>query len=171
MGTRGPAPTPSKILEARGSWRAGVNPREPRPERGAPVCPNHLGKEAKEVWRKIVKMLDTMGVLTKVDGGQIERYCVYFVRWRQCEEHIAKHGISYPLKSDDPTCFVGRLPDGEAVVGFVEYPQVRESHRLDKALKQIEAGFGLTPSARTRIASGDDAQIFTEGPRLADFVG
>ena len=60
--------------------------------------------------------------------------------------------MTYALKSDDPTYYMGKLPNSAtAVIGFVEYPQVRESRRLDQALKQIEGQFGLTPAARTRL--------------------
>jgi P27 family predicted phage terminase small subunit len=101
-----------------------------------------------------------MGVLSKIDWAQLERYCVYFIRWQECEVFIAKNGMTYPVKSDDPKRYVGKLAAKEgqtavAVIGFEEYPQVKESHRLDKALKQIEASFGLTPSARTRLTVPD----------------
>jgi P27 family predicted phage terminase small subunit len=112
-------------------------------------------------------MLDNMGVLTTVDGGQLERYVVYYLRWRQCEAFIAQMGMTYAIKSDDPTYFIAKPPKADgtappgatppAVIGFAEYPQVKESHRLDAALKQIEAQFGLTPSARTRLQAAPPA--------------
>lgn len=108
-------------------------------------------------------MLNGMGVLTKVDGNQLERYCIFLVRWRECEAFIAKSGQTYAMKSDDPSCYVGKIPDGTAIVGFVDYPQVKESHRLDKALKQIEQSFGLTPSARTRISTAPREEADADG--------
>ncbi len=156
MGRRGPAPTPTKILETRGSWRAKTRSGEPRPEPGKPVCPKHLTKDQRAVWARLCKVLDDMGVLTVADGSQLERYVVYYCRWRACEKFIDANGMSYALKSADPLFYVGKLPNGEAVVRFLEYPQVKESHRLDAALKQIEAQFGLTPAARTRLTVGGD---------------
>jgi P27 family predicted phage terminase small subunit len=158
MGQRGPRPTPSHILKNRGSWRGNLNPNEPHPEPGKPSCPKHLSKPAKVVWRRITTMLDNMGVLAKTDGNLLERYCVYFVRWRDCEDFIAKNGVSYALKGEEGAQFVGRMSDGVLVVKFVEYPQLKESHRLDQALKQIEDRFGLSPSARSRVSAlpGDD---------------
>lgn len=152
MGLRGPAPVPTSLLDARGSWRAKINPGEPKPERGKPTCPKSLNKAAREIWRRLTTMLDDLGLLTKIDGFQIERYCTYFVRWRECEAFIAKNGITYTLKADEATRYIGRLPNnGDFIAGFAEYPHVKESHRLDTALKQIEASFGLTPSARARL--------------------
>ncbi len=113
-----------------------------------------LTKEQASVWRRVCSILDDMGVLTKADPFQLERYCVMLLRWRACEEFIAKNGITYPLKASEPSQYVGRLPNSnEYVVGFAEYDAVKESHRLDKALKQIESNFGMTPSARSRIST------------------
>ena len=154
MGARGPAPTPTAILALRGSWRAKVRTGEPQPTKGKPVCPRHLTPKQKWIWRRLCRMLDQMNILTIVDGSQIERYCVYYCRWRECEEFIARNGISYPIKSDEPTYYVVRMPGSTtAVIGFVEHPQLRESHRLDVSLKQIEMQFGLTPAARTRLTA------------------
>ncbi|HJZ53977.1 MAG TPA: P27 family phage terminase small subunit, partial [Gemmataceae bacterium] len=102
MGARGPAPTPTKILKARGSWRGELNPREPRPEPGAPLCPKGFGKAEREVWRRVCRTLADMGLLTKADWAQLERYCRYLVRWRGCEEFIAQHGLTAPVISTDP---------------------------------------------------------------------
>ncbi len=154
VGRRGPAPTPTKILETRGSWRAKIRSGEPRPEMGKPRCPKRLTKEQRAIWVRVCKLLDDMGILTIVDGQQLERYCVYYCRWRACEKFIDTNGMSYALKADDPTFFIGKLPDGTSIVRFLEYPQVKESHRLDVALKQIESQFGLTPAARARLTVG-----------------
>jgi hypothetical protein len=37
------------------------------------------------------------------------------------------------------------------VIGFQPFPEANERHRLEKCLHQLEAEFGLTPAARTRI--------------------
>ncbi len=154
MGARGPAPTPTNILRLRGSWRADANKGEPQPPRGAPPCPRDLPKKAKAVWKRVCGILASMDLLTTADGQQLERYSRFFVRWKACENFIDANGMSYPLYANDPGIgYVGKMPDGRALIRFIEYPQVRESHRLDKALKQIEANFGLTPSARARLTA------------------
>lgn len=158
MGARGPAPTPTAILEMRGSWLAKTRHGEPQPPQGKPECPRHLTKPQREVWRRLCRVLSSMCVLTTVDGAQLERYCVYYLRWRECESFLAQHGLTYMLRSDDPYCYIGRKgEDGSAFVRFVEYPQVKESHRLHDALRKIEANFGLTPAARARLRTSDEA--------------
>jgi P27 family predicted phage terminase small subunit len=171
MGTRGPAPTPTSILELRGSWRAKRNVNEPRPTPAAPKCPSDLPPDAKKIWRRLIATLRDMELLTIADWGQLERYCWYWLRWRACEEFIARNGMSYPIKSDSPTYYVAKIDHNSsaALIGFAEYPQVSESHRLDKALKQIEANFGLSPSARTRLSVESPLQL--QGIRTRDRGG
>lgn len=168
MGARGPAPTPTGILKARGSWRANLNSNEPTPEMGKPACPKYFTKAQRATWKKLCAGLDNMGILATIDGNQLERYVVYYLRWRDCEAFLAKNGTTYPMKSNAASCYVGRIPGPaesipEFVVGFEEYPQVKESHRLDKALKQIEASFGLTPSARARLKAPSAHQEDSDG--------
>lgn len=149
----------------RGSWRAKSRKGEPRPDRGKPTAPAQLTDAQKQIWKRLTAELDSMGVLTKVDGWQLERYCVFLDRWRQCERFIAEKGLTYTLMAeaagdaDDPEPppqFVGQLTDGRYVVGFKTYPQVKHSLDLHKALKEIEDRFGLTPAARSRLTAGDD---------------
>lgn len=169
MGARGPQPTPTKTLEARGSWRAKLNSREPRPKPGAPTCPKQLGPAEKVVWRAIYGILADMNLVTMADGSMLERYCRYFIRWRACEDFIAKSGQVYALKSlgkdgaPPKSGYVEKLDTGEYLIDWAEYPQVRESHRLHKALKDVEDRFGLTPAARTRIQA-----LSENGPRLSN---
>ncbi len=105
------------------------------------------------IWKRLVGQLDAMGVLSVADGWQIERYAVMFLQWRTCVDFIAKMGMTYPVKSDDPSYYMVRPAEGPAVIGFAEYPQVKMMLRLDLALKQIESNFGLTPSARSRLTT------------------
>jgi len=145
MGARGPTPTPTGILKLRGSWRAGERENEPTAPEGRPdKPPSFSGKtgEHRRLWSKLVRLLESMpGVLSKVDGGQLERYCRFFVRWRQVEATIedmtSKAGILTLIKSADFS------------KEFKTLSQM--SLKLDVALKQIEREFGLTPSARARL--------------------
>lgn len=154
MGKRGPPPTPTAILKLRGSWRAKVRKNEPQPESGRPPTPDGLGESASKVWTALLDMLEPMGVLAVCDGGQLERYCRYFVRWRAVENEIAL------VESTGGAAW--------KVLGKEELRPVlqalwAESHKLDGALKQVEREFHLTPSARARVglmnALGEAAKV------------
>lgn len=152
MGARGPRPTPNKVLRLRGSWRADLNPGEPKPPAGKPTCPAWLDDEAKAAWRQLVPMLHITGLLTQIDRNALARYCQLFARWKKCELFIQKYGNTYPLKDDKG-----------AIKCFMQFPEVSIANSLAKQLTRLEQEFGLTPSSRSRIsvevkANAADAQ-------------
>ncbi len=65
MGARGPAPTPTKILEARGSWRAKARAGELTFPVERPECPAWLSTEARAEWDRVVERLEGAGVLAQ----------------------------------------------------------------------------------------------------------
>lgn len=113
------------------------------PERGKPAKPANAQGDADKLWKSITKLLDNMGVLTKIDGGQLERYCLYFVEWRLCQ--VAKEPF---YKSPGNLRAAYANDEHRAVLRNLN----AESHRLDSALKQIEMQFGLTPASRARLS-------------------
>ncbi len=137
MGERGPAPTPTRILQMRGSWRGKLRRNEPKPERKSPHCPAWLRKEAKRAWKEITPQLEAMGVLGRCDRSALARYCQTLAKWREAEEFLMEHGSVYPVKSADGS-----------IVEIREYPQVGRAIRLAEQLLRLEKQFGLTPSAR-----------------------
>ena len=141
---RGPAPTPTKILELRGSRKARESSRknEPKPDRGRPRCPSWLKGDAKTEWRKLVEMLDRMGILTKVDGNALARYCRLWQRWRRAEDFIEEYGDQYSFEDKK----------GNAI-GFRIYPSAKLASTLAVELRRLECEFGLTPASRTRISA------------------
>ena len=141
MGQRGPARTPTSILKLRGSWRAKMRGDEPAPDQRAPECPEWLSAEERAVWERVTALLAEMRLLTVADGAQLERYCRYSVRWRQCERIMAK------FTTDD--MLVGGLTN-EGMRPVIRNAWT-ESHRLAAELRRIEAQFGLTPAARASL--------------------
>ena len=142
MGRRGPAPTPTNILQIRGSKLVTKrrNQTEAKGPEGTPPCPDWLDGDAKAKWNELVPKLEQMGVLTLIDQDAVARYCHLWVRWRAAEDFIKKHGEMYPLKDDK-----GRTKCVQA------WPQVATANKLAQQLTRLEQEFGLTPAARTRI--------------------
>ena len=124
----------------RGSWRSKRNPSEPQPERGRPRCPNWLDAGAKAAWKHLVPQLDRMGVLTKLDRNALARYCQLWSRWLRAEEFLRDQGDTHLVKDA-----------AGQVKGVRAYPQVRIANQLAEQLLRLEAQFGMTPSARSRI--------------------
>lgn len=142
MGRRGPAPTPTALLKLRGSSLASKRREiaEAHGPPGTPRCPPWLDKNAKAAWRHLVPLLDTMGVLTRIDGQALARYCRLWSRWRKMEAFIEEKGEMYPLRGDD----------GQ-VRCFQQWPQVAIANKLSQQLTRLEQEFGMTPSARARL--------------------
>ena len=142
MGRRGPAPTPTPILQLRGSTL--VSKRRQKNEAqvpaGAPDRPDWLDEDARKMWDHLLPMLDGMGVLTRVDGNSLARYCRLWSRWRKAESFIEEKGDMYPLRGDD----------GQ-VKCFQQWPQVAIANKLAQQLTRLEQEFGMTPSARARL--------------------
>lgn len=143
MGKRGPKPTPTKILKLRGSTLVSKEREqgEVQGPNGVPDCPEWLDDEAKSAWQDVAPMLEGMGVLTRIDGNALARYCRLWSRWRKAEDFIEQKGEMYPLRSDD-----GK------VKYFQQWPQVSIANKLAQQLTKIEAEFGMTPSARARLS-------------------
>ena len=142
MGRRGPAPTPTTVLKLRGSTlvtrhREAAEVRAPV---GRPDCPDWLDETAQAMWNHLIPLLEGMGVLTRIDGNALARYCSLWSRWRKMEAFIQDKGEMYPLRGDD-----GK------VKCFQQWTQVSIAGKLALQLTRLEQEFGMTPSARARI--------------------
>jgi len=93
-----------------------------------------------KIWKALLDKLERMpGILATCDGGQLERYCVYFVRWHDIEVALGKLG--------DNVLAIAHGKD----TGPLFDKMLKQSLKLDSALKQVEREFHLTPSARARV--------------------
>lgn len=135
MGARGPLPTPTAILEARGSWRAGEREGEPRPPPGRPECPECLGPLARAEWERIGAQLEAMGLLAACDQAALAAYCD---AW---EEFASAAAACTRLLTGDPTLLLD--PTFERLL--------RTKRQAAAQLVRLAGHFGLSPATRTRI--------------------
>tara|TARA_Y100000401_G_scaffold117519_1_gene126835 strand:- start:23633 stop:24115 length:483 start_codon:yes stop_codon:yes gene_type:complete len=142
MGERGPRPTPTEVLKLRGSWRANNNPDEPQPDQGRPEMPQGLDPVAQAAWQYLVEQTEQMRVLTMADGYALEMLARCWSRWQEAEDSLTKHGNVFPIRNED---------------GSLKYlqqsPYVSIARNLGDQVLKLLREFGLTPSARTRIAT------------------
>jgi P27 family predicted phage terminase small subunit len=146
MGKRGPAPKPSALKKAQGTFRKSRAPRnEIQPTPGDPGCPPQLDAIGRSEWNRIVPELEKVGVLSVVDSAVLEGYCANYSLARQYQA-VAE---AEPM-IDAPVYTKG---------GGIEFvtkpnPASAEARKHWSLVKQFAAEFGLTPSARTRVGSG-----------------
>jgi P27 family predicted phage terminase small subunit len=142
MGKRGPHPTPTSVLERRGSWRAKGRGNEPRPKKGKPRPPDWLGRVAKHAFRWVVNTLEDMRILTLADAKAIERYAQTYQRWREAEQMLSAHGQILIVRREDGS----EMPK--------KSPAVAVAAELAHQLARLEADLGLTPAARVGLVAG-----------------
>ena len=65
----------------------------PQPPLGKPRMPSGLDSIAKAEWKRVLPMLDAMGITSKIDGTILELYCRMYSRWQLAERTLAKEGF------------------------------------------------------------------------------
>ena len=143
MALRGRKPKPTAIKQLEGNpGRRPLNNNEPKPDKKAPRCPAWLEEEAKKEWKRMSKILEQLGLLTEMDMAAFAGYCQAFARWKEAEEFISQHGT------------IIRTPNGY----LQQVPQVSIAQTNLKIMLKFCEQFGLTPSARSRIAAGENPE-------------
>jgi P27 family predicted phage terminase small subunit len=137
MGSRGPAPTPTRVLELRGTFRGdrhgGVEPKPAAP-RKVPPAPKHLGDEARRIWKRLAKELLELELLTGVDLVALEGYCVTYERAIAAEAIVASEGRTVATAQ-----------------GRKRHPELLTAEKARADLRRYDQEFGFTPSARARL--------------------
>jgi P27 family predicted phage terminase small subunit len=158
MGARGPRPTPKRILDNRGSWRAKTRKDEPTPAPGLPPCPDFLDDAARAEWSRISLELLALGLLTNIDRAALAAYCVAWSRWQAAETKINDLGIFVAVK---------RRHRKGAQGGMVVNPWLAVADRAMKQMREFAGEFGMTPATRTRAAAAKPSS--GDKPRQAFF--
>ena len=142
MASRGSKPIPTAIKELEGNpGGRPLNKREPKPVKKAPRCPAWLEDEAKKEWKRMSKVLESMGLLTEMDMAAFAGYCQAYARWKEAEEFITQHGS------------IVKTPSGY----WQQVPQVSIAQTYLKIMNRFAEQFGLTPSSRSRIIAEDNS--------------
>ena len=145
MGRKGPAAHPVAIQRRRG--KQPLKAHTLAPTVASPELPTWLTKGGQFAWSDLVPLLIELGVLSRIDGNALARYCHLWDRWRKAEDFLLANGEVCEVRDDE-----GR------VVSTRAWPQVDIAFRLAQALLRLEQEFGMTPSARSRIRDGTAQQ-------------
>ena len=141
MSYSGPPPKPTVIRRAEGNpSKRPFNEGEPQPKAVRPRMPKHLDKLAQKEWKRLTPMLESMGVLTEVDGIALANLCVDCSILQQAQESLAKTGL---LSKSARSGMIHQSPLLNIIAVTTD--------RVTRALRE----FGLTPASRTRIAAGE----------------
>ena len=127
-------PTTLKLLEGNPGCRP-LNKNEPKPNPIIPECPIWLEPDAKKEWKRITPELERLGLLTLVDMSALAGYCQAYSRWKEAEEYITEHGMSFETANG---CLMA-------------VPEVSAAQKYLKLCQSFMIQFGLTPAARGRM--------------------
>jgi P27 family predicted phage terminase small subunit len=97
--------------------------------------PGHLGEDAQKEWKRLVKELGAMRLLTSADSDALAMYCQTYERWVAASKKLAAEGMvtftekGYPVMS----------------------PYIAIVNQCIKTMQRLLTEFGMTPASRARI--------------------
>lgn len=106
-----------------------------------PPCPAFLHKDAKAEWKRITKDLQTLGLISKLDRGELAVYCQAWSDWKRAREKIAEM---------EDAGFVEMTPSGYKQMSV--WMQI--ANRAEERMRKAGGSFGLNPSARSSLGAG-----------------
>jgi P27 family predicted phage terminase small subunit len=97
-----------------------------------------LSEAAKVEWRRLAPSLHKLGLLTLFDHAAFGAYCSFCARWMEAERQLETEGL---------------LAQG-STGNTVAHPLFKIATQSARDMIAAGAAFGLSPSARARIAAG-----------------
>jgi P27 family predicted phage terminase small subunit len=142
-----PVPFPLKVLRGNPGKRP-MKP-EPQPEIAAdvPDPPRFITGYAADEWWRTAPELHRLGLLTRIDVPALAAYCHAFGQWRMAAESLAKMQANDPIMNG----MIIRTKYGDAAIN----PLVSIARKHAGDVIRYAGEFGLTPVARTRLASAN----------------
>lgn len=154
---------PTALRAIKGTLREGEVEQEILPSADrASEPPEWARSQAQDAWKLLSRDLMPLGLITNIDKPMFARYCEIFVQWVRARDFIEQNGMSYAIyewvpQRDDR----GKLIKDENNVTvkirrlkhMKPFPEVVIFKQLSKELRSIEEQFGMSPSARAKIAA------------------
>jgi P27 family predicted phage terminase small subunit len=135
---RKPKPTHLKLIEGNPGKRP-VPRSEPKPEPKAPKPPTDLHGDALREWRRVAPQLERLGLLTGLDRAALSAYCWAWARLLAAQRVLADSGVLVKQRGNRT----------------VKNPAIQVARDAAAECRAWCAEFGMTPSARGRMALPD----------------
>lgn len=138
MGKRGPAPKPTALRLIDGDKESRINRDEPVARSGVTECPDEASPAVRSIWDYTIAELEHMGIDAPADRDALFAYCCAVANHREASRIIA--GSSLLVRGRHDT--------------WVRNPALIVQGQAARDIRVYAQEFGLTPSARSSIASG-----------------
>lgn len=146
MGKRGPPPKPSAIKKAQGTFHAHRSARnEVAPPPGCPPMPTWLDAEGRAEWRRVVPQLQSLGILSEIDGSMLADYCAAHALAIKATKNYQRKGVT--VKNN------GQVQRN---------PMIKVAQEARAQARLLAGEFGLSPSSRSRISAPDKGEGLNE---------
>jgi len=124
-----------KEIDARKEAEAKLRPNDDKVR-----PPGWLDGVAKKEFKRIVKELKEIGLVTNVDVNALALYCDAYSNYVKCSQIIEEEGlmVEYTNKA--------------AETNKVPHPLLTKKKQLHEQMKSLAVEFGLTPSSRAKLA-------------------
>ena len=142
---RKPKPTMLKLVTGNPGKRT-LPKAEAQVTSTLPSAPTFLSDEAMAEWGRVSQELYGARLLSDIDRAALAAYCQAYGRWVQAEKAIAAMAKNDQLAG----ALMIRATNGNAI----QNPLVGTANKAAADMVRYAAEFGMTPSARNRIAVG-----------------
>ena len=134
--------------------------------------PKHLGRVAREVWRKIVPFLESTEKVQRIDTFLVETYCTNYEIYKIAYEDIKQNGIQQEITKPIQAQGSGEIL-GEQSLGFRKNPAVATMKDAVDTLNKIGIQLGLTPKGRQELLEivGEETNKASTAEMLKEFLG
>ena len=102
---KGPKSIPSRIINLRGGTaHTHKKPRdqEPQPPEKMPQCPKFLDKEARKEWRRVGKILQSIGIMSDLERAHLAGYCQSWSEYVAATIAVQGQGTVYKKADGTP---------------------------------------------------------------------
>jgi P27 family predicted phage terminase small subunit len=141
MGERGPAKKPAAAHKRNGTYRDDRHGGAKLPVR-LPSAPRDMTASAKRHWQKNGKLLEEAGYVSEIDSLSLRLLCESVDQYLAALKHIGTYGLTV----------VETFKHGEREV---INPAVKIKASAWREIVMLCRQFGMTPSARTGLPSGE----------------
>jgi len=147
---RGRKPKPQKVIDLMGG-RAHSH-RAPRdeitPPSKIPTCPAHLDTKARNEWKRVAPLLDSVGIMTELDRSTLAAYCEAYSRWVNAIVTIKKMGGEAYWKGREKDKKGNVLKVGTLTLN----PYVRLQKEAEDCMRKNGSLLAMSPSSRASLS-------------------
>jgi P27 family predicted phage terminase small subunit len=134
---------PLKLRKLEGNRSRTPIPEEIVAKSSIPTPPSHLDAYAVEEWNRLAQGLYALGILYDVDRATFAAYCKSYSLWRRAEESLAEKS-----KHNTDLGMVQVTKSGN----IIQHTLLGVANKAAADMVRYASEFGLTPSARARLA-------------------